>query len=204
MTLFLRILMTLCSVTTAAHFLRFGTLWDALPVAALAAAAFFPRLLPRPVLILAAAAGALLWADQAMNLVSWRMNSGMPWMRLALILGAVCLAHLTALMLLLRQTGARVFGPLDGAAWVRTATALVVVSVLLLASDKARIPLLMGERFFPGSGIFWICAFALYGSLVAGWLLNGRTAEVRSRIWTFFRPCFSDSCCLALPDGAFF
>lgn len=204
MTIFLRILMTLCSVTTAAHFLRFGTLWDALPVLIIIPAAFFPRLLPRPVLILAAAAGALLWADQAMSLVSWRMNSGMPWMRLALILGAVCIAHLTALMLLLRQPGARVFGPLDGTAWVRTATALVVAVILLLASDKARIPLLMGERFFPGSGIFWICAFALYGSLVAGWLLNGRTAVVRSRIWTFFSAVFFGQLLLGLAGWSIF
>lgn len=52
MTVFLRILIVLCSLTTAAHFLRFGTLWDAAPALLPAAAAFFPRLLPRPLLVL--------------------------------------------------------------------------------------------------------------------------------------------------------
>ncbi len=200
----LRILIALCSLTTAAHFLRFGTLWEALPVMALAATAFFPCFLPRPVLILAAMAGAMLWAEQTMSLVSWRMNFGMPWIRLALILGSVCLAHLSALILLLRQTGARVFGPLDGTAWVRTATAFVVTAVLLLAHGKTPFALLLGERFFPGSAIFWICAFGFYGSLVAGWLLNGRTAIVRSRIWTFFSAVFFGQLLLGLAGWSIF
>ena len=103
MTLFLRVLIVLCSLTTAAHFLRFGTLWDAVPALFPAAAAFFPRLLPRPILILAALGGALLWAVQGVELASWRINFGLPWMRLALILGAVCLAHLGLAALLVQS-----------------------------------------------------------------------------------------------------
>lgn len=40
---------------------------------------------------------------------------------------------------------------------VKTATSLLVGGILLLARDKTRFPLLLGDRFFPGSGIFWIC-----------------------------------------------
>lgn len=52
MTVLLRILIVLCSLMTAAHFLRFGTLWDAAPALLALPAAFFPRFLPRPLLAL--------------------------------------------------------------------------------------------------------------------------------------------------------
>ena len=198
MTLLLRVLIVLCSMTTAAHFLRFGTLWDALPALIPAAAAFFPRLLPRPALVLAALGGAFLWAAQGVELASWRMNFGLPWMRLALILGGVCLAHLVAATLLAGRTGQKIFGPIVGADMVKTATALFVGAVLLLASDKTPFPLLLGERFLPGSGIFWICLFALYGACVSGWLLKDRRGEVRGRIWTLFSAAFFGQLLLGL------
>jgi len=204
MTVFLRVLMVLCSLTTAAHFLRFGTLWDAAPVLIFIPAAFLPRFLPRPILVLAAAAGALLWAAQTLDLVTLRMSADMPWMRLALILGAVCSAHLSVLVLLLTRTGARLFGPVQGSAWVRTATAVLVGAVLLLARAQAPFMLLLGERFFPDSGQFWICVFAFYGSLLSGWMLDGRTAVIRSRIWIFFSAVFFGQLLLGLAGWSIF
>jgi hypothetical protein len=153
MTVLLRILIVLCSLSTAAHFLRFGTLWDATAALFPATAAFFPRLLPRPLLVLAALGGGLLWAGLGMELSSWRINSGLPWMRLALILGAVCLAHLDAMMLMLGGVGKKLFGPVTGTELAKTATALFVGAVLLAAQDKTPFPLLLGARFFPGPAL---------------------------------------------------
>ncbi len=204
MTLFLRVLILLCSLTTAAHFLRFGTLWDALPALFPAAAAFFPRLLPRPVLILAALGGALLWAVQGVELASWRMNFSLPWMRLALILGVVCLAHLGLAALLAGRAGQKFFGPVRGADLVKTATALLAGGILLLARDKTPFPLLLGDRFFPGSGIFWICLFAFYGAQVSGWLLTDNRGKVRGRIWTLFSVVFFGQLLLGLAGWSIF
>lgn len=74
----LRVLMALCSLTTAAHFLRFGTLWDAVPCVLPMTALAWPRILPRPLLCMAALGGALLWVDHAANLVNGGSASDSP------------------------------------------------------------------------------------------------------------------------------
>lgn len=204
MTVLLRILVVLCSLTTAAHFLRFGTLWDAAPVLIPAAAAFFPRLLPRPLLVLAALGAALLWAMHGVELAIWRMNFGLPWMRLALILGAVCLAHLAAAALLLGRTGKKLFGPLTGADLVATATALLVGAILLPTVARTPFPLLLGDRFLPGSATFWVCVFAVYGAKVGGRLLADTGGTVRGRIWTLFSAVFFAQLLLGLAGWGIF
>ncbi len=204
MTVLLRILIVLCSLTTAAHFLRFGTLWDAAPALLALPAAFFPRFLPRPLLALGLLGSALLWAEHGTELATLRMNFGLPWMRLALILGAVCLAHLGATALLLTGPGKKLFGPLSGVQVVKTATALMVGGVLLMAVDKTPFPLLLGDRFFPGSEIFWICLFAIYGAMVSGWLLADSRGKVRSRIWTLFSAVFFGQLLLGLAGFSIF
>ena len=195
---FTRVLFTLCALTSAAHFLRFGTIWDALPVIILAPAVWFPRLLPRPLLVLAAAGGVALWVFQTQSLVAWRMNFGLPWIRLAAILAAVSLAHLAAALLLAGRHGRDIFGPVRPRDAAATATAILVAAILFLAREKTPFPLLLGERFLPGSGPFWIALFALYGSLVAGWMQDGATAIIRGRIWTLFSAVFFGQLLLGL------
>jgi len=202
MTAVLRALIVLCGLTSAAHFLRFGTLWEAVPVLILIAGAWSPRILPRPVLALAAAGGVMLWTGLAVEMVTWRMNSGMPWLRLAAILGGVALAHAATLFLLLGRAGNRLLGPVTAEGWTRTATALLTAGTLILATRKAPFPLLLGERFLPGSAPFWIAAFALYASLAAGWLL--RSAGARSRIWTLFSAVFFGQLALGLAGWGLF
>jgi NAD-dependent dihydropyrimidine dehydrogenase PreA subunit len=193
-----RILFTLCALTSAAHFLRFGTLWDALPALIFIPAAWAPRLLPRPLLVLAAAGGVALWAFQTQSLVAWRMSFGLPWIRLAAILGAVSLAHLAAALLLAGKTGWRIFGPVRPRDMVFTAAAALVAGILFLAREKTPFPLLLGERFLPASGPVWIALFALYGGLLAAWMLDGPTARIRSRIWTMFSAAFFGQLLLGL------
>lgn len=198
MTILTRILFTLCALTSAAHFLRFGTLWDALPALLLIPAVWAPRLLPRPLLVLAAAGGVVLWAFQTQSLVAWRMSFGLPWVRLAAILGAVSLVHLAAALLLAGEAGRRIFGPVRPRDMVFTAAAALVAAILFLAREKTPFPLLLGERFLPGSGPVWIALFALYGGLLAGWMLDGPTARIRARIWSLFSAVFFGQLLLGL------
>lgn len=193
-----RILITLCALVTAAHFLRFGTVWDALPALILVPAAWLPGLAPRPLMILAAAAGTVLWAMQTHSLVSWRQSFGMPWLRLAAILVAVTMAHLATLVLLLGDAGRRAFGPVRARDTAATAAALLIGVILVLARSKTPFPLLLGERFLPGSGPVWVCAFALYGAHLTSWMLDGPTAAIRARIWTLFSAAFFGQLLLGL------
>jgi len=182
-----RILLFLCGMVTAAHFLRSGGPWLALAALLPPAAAFFPRLLPRPLLILGALAATALWTSLTAHLIQWRVLTQEPWMRLAAILGTVCLAHAALTALLMRRGEA---ASMNGAAWVRTAAFILTAAILTLARHKAPVPLLLGERFFPASGPFWTVCFALYAGILAGWLLGPQSARARSLAWTFFSLVF--------------
>lgn len=203
MTAPVRMLLALCSLLTAAHFLRFGNLWLALPALFPLAAAFFPRILPRPLLILSALAATFLWTQLTIQLVLWRIATQQPWVRLAIILGAVSLTHALLTLLLARpkQTTGQTDGlanALDTTAWVRTAAFVLTAGILTLARYKAPVPLLLGERFFPDSGPFWTVCFALYASLVAGLFLGPRHARARSLAWFFFSLIFFGQLALGL------
>lgn len=114
------------------------------------------------------------------------------------------MAHLTALALLAGQAGRRLFGDLDGVAWSKTAIFVLVSATLVLAGATTKIPLLMGERFFPDSGSFWIVAFALYGAAIGGLLLGNRADRVRGRIWTLFSAVFFGQLALGLAGWSAF
>ena len=182
-----RILLFLCGMVTAAHFLRSGGPWLALAALLPPAAAFFPRLLPRPLLVLGALAATALWTSLTAHLIQWRVLTQEPWMRLAAILGTVCLAHAALTALLMRRGEA---DSMNGAAWVRTAAFILTAAILTLARHKAPVPLLLGERFFPASGPFWTVCFALYAGILAEWLLGPQSARARSLAWTFFSLVF--------------
>jgi hypothetical protein len=94
----------LSSLLLAAHFLR----WGNLPLVALSL--LFPLLLlihRRWALVtvqVLTLAGAAVWAYTAYHFVQARMMLGEPWVRLALILGAVILLTCSAALLLNSKT----------------------------------------------------------------------------------------------------
>lgn len=194
----LRILIVLCSLTSAAHFLRFGSFWDPVPALFPVLALLRPRLVPRPLLMLAALGGCALWAYNGYTLALWRISFGLPWVRLVAILGAVSAVHVLTAWLVLKDTGKRVFGSLDKTAWAQTIAFVLVGGVLALMTMKAPRPFLLGERFWPGSSPVWITLFALYASVVVHALLTEKRARTRSRIWTLFTVVFFGQLLLGL------
>lgn len=203
MTKILRVLLVLCSLTTSAHFLRTGSIWDAIPFLAPMAVLFFPGMLPRPLLAVAALGGVWLWTTEAVELAQWRMNFDMPWIRMAIILGSVSVAHLGLFSLLLGRAGT-IVGKMDKTSWMRTAIFMLVVIILASARAKMRFPILLGERFFPLSGQFWIFCFAQYGSVIGGWLATDLNARIRSQIWAGFSFVFFSQLALGLSGWSVF
>lgn len=198
MTMLLRALIVFCGLLAGAHFLRFGTVWECLAALLPALGALFPRLVPRPLLVLALVAGFWLWTDQAADLIAARLQFGLPHLRLAAILGAVCLLHVAGLVFLLGRAGRQLLGPVDSKTWARSAVMLLVGAALIAVTAKAPFPVLLGERFLPNSSPVWIGLFAIYAGVVVHHMLTGSAPRVRARIWGLFSLAFFGQLLLGL------
>lgn len=204
MTILLRGLILVCGLITAAHFLRFGGIWEAGAVLLFMTAALIPRGLPRPVAVLLVLAASWLWADQTVHLTLWRMQVGLPWMRLSLILGTVCLLHLILAVLLAGKKAQALSGPLDAKAWTSSLAFVLTGAILGLATLKTPFPLLLGERLLPGSTAFWLGLFALYASVLAGFFLGPQAARTRTMIWSLFSLVFFGQLLVGLAGWSMF
>ncbi|WP_028584611.1 4Fe-4S binding protein [Desulfogranum mediterraneum] len=132
-------------------------------------------------------AGMVLWLEIAIQLVGLRLEQGQPWLRLAIILGAV--AGLTGLAALLN--GRRAWAAGGGKAWVQGAAFLLTVAGLALAREKSSLDIILADRFFPGSG--WLAIFFLgcYAAWIGGkMVVPGQSARWRRRIWAVFSGLF--------------
>jgi ferredoxin len=71
------------------------------------------------------------------------------------------------------------------------ATFLLTTGILSLAQWKAPFPILLADRFLPGSGWIQIFALAMYGAFLITKIADRRdTAGIRLRIWLFFSIVF--------------
>ncbi len=199
-----RILTVVCGLLAGAHFLRFGTIWEGLADPLPTLGVLFPRLVPRPVLIAAFAAGLWLWADLAVGFIDMRVQFGLPYLRLAAILGAVCLVHLAGLALIAGRTGTRMFGPVDRVQAAQSAVMVLVGAILVAATAKAPFPLLLGERVLPGSSPVWIGLFALYGAYIVRRMLTWSAPRTRALIWSLFSAVFFGQLILGLAGATQF
>ena len=93
----------------AAHFLRFGNPGLCLAAASLAALAVTRRAWVRVALAAALAAGLPIWVGAWTAVLTARMATGLPWLRMSLILAAVAGLNVVSLVWLLRGGGRGVF-----------------------------------------------------------------------------------------------
>lgn len=200
----LRLCIPLCALLTAAHYLRFGTVWNALPALLPLATLIWRRPVFRPLLILCALAAAGVWTQLGVDLVRTRLLFGQPWLRLAGIMGGVTALHLLGAALLLGQSGRRLFGPLDARALCAAVTAVLTAGGLSLAVWKSPFAVLLGERLLPGSNAVWISLGAMYAALVAEHFLERPDPRLRGRIWTLFSAVFFGQLLLGLAGWSIF
>ena len=63
----------------------------------------------------------------------------------------------------------------------------LTAGLLLLVRETSPLPVLLANRYLPGSGMLQILVLSIYACFVGHKLLNtAQTARIRSRIWTFF------------------
>jgi len=183
----------------AAHALRRGD-WPLCAALALLPLALFSRrtsarLVCAAVLII----GAGWWAGAGMELARLRNAFGEPWLRMALILGAVCLLSLWGGLWLLCARARQMFPRGAEAAWPEAAAFALTGGMLALARSKASMPVLLADRFLPGSGWLEMLALAAYAAWLAGRFLDPRAhRRLRPRVWALFSAVFFTQLILGL------
>lgn len=199
MTYLMLTLAVLGQLVLAAHALRRGD-WGlcaalaALPLLMLTRRGF-ARLVAAGVLIL----GAAQWVDAGIGFVRLRMALEAPWLRLALIMGALVAASLGAGLWLLGERAKGVFRKGRGGEWPQAVAFALCAGLLVLARDMAKTPVLLADRFWPGAGWLAILGFALYAAWLAGEFLEpGRHKVLRPRVWALFSAVFFGQLALGL------
>lgn len=187
----LPLLPILSGLLLAAHFFRAGTLglamaWAVFPLLLLHRGAWI-----RPVMQAALTLGMLIWIQTMTDLVFFRQAFGLPWLRTALILGGVAL--FTGLGVLgfehpamrARYSRSRDKAAVQAGAFVLTALGLGLLHLYL------PFPILLADRFAPGSGPMQILCMSCYCAWISGKLLDPARAPVqRRRLWMFFSLVF--------------
>ncbi|MDK9708452.1 MAG: 4Fe-4S binding protein [Desulforhopalus sp.] len=131
--------------------------------------------------------GSWLWGDITLSLIQQRMALGLPWLRLAAILGLVSLVCLSAaLMNVLR---ARRTGQTDDL--VQGLAFLLTLAGLAIAKHKTSLDIILLDRFFPSGGWIMIILLGIYAAWITGKMLQPEiSGKWRRMIWTIFSAVF--------------
>lgn len=131
--------------------------------------------------------GCWLWAGTTLTLVQQRMALGLPWIRLAAILGAVTFLCLFAAFLNFRRAG-RTASP---GGLVQGLTFLLTVAGLAIARQKASLTILLLDRFMPSGGWIAIILLGWYAAWIAGKMVCPEdSARWRLSLWATFSAVF--------------
>ncbi|MDP3427970.1 MAG: 4Fe-4S binding protein [Humidesulfovibrio sp.] len=183
----------------AAHALRRGELALCAALAALPLLLLTRRGAARLVCACALVLGAVLWVDAGIGFVRLRLALGQDWLRLALILSGLTLASLSAGLWLLGRRAQELFPRGREVELPQAAAFLLTAGLLSFARAKASVPLLLADRFLPGSGWLEILALALYAAWLAGAFMEPqRHKQLRPRVWALFSAVFFGQLILGL------
>jgi len=192
-------LAVLAHLLLAAHALRRGDWGLCLALAALPVALLTRQGWARLAVAVALLLGAAQWASAGMDFVQLRLGFGEPWLRLALILAAVCGVTLASGLWLLGPQARALFARQREAELPQAAAFLLTAGLLALAQSKASVPVLLADRFLPGAGWLEIALLALYAAWLTGRILDPRQHKrLRPRIWALFSMLFFGQLALGL------
>ena len=192
-------LAVLSHLLLAAHALRSGDWGLSATLAALPLLLLTRRGAARLVSAWALVLGALFWVDAGLGFVRLRLAFGQDWLRLALILGAVTLASLAVGLWLLGRRARELFPRGRGVEVPQAAAFVLAAGLLAVARAKASVPLLLADRFLPGSGWLEMLALGLYAAWLAGAFADPvRHRRLRPKVWALFSAVFFGQLILGL------
>jgi len=137
--------------------------------------------------------GGYIWIQTIVFLVTIRLGSNRPWIRLVVILGFVALFTIASAVVF-ETGGIRRRYREDKSAWLPSLSAFLLTgSLLSFIQLKVSRPMLLMERFWPGSGWVEVTLLAFYAGWVTEKILEAgpnKRSKIRSRIWMFFSLVF--------------
>jgi hypothetical protein len=131
--------------------------------------------------------GTWSWGDIAFTLVQQRITLGLPWLRLAAILGAVIALCLAAALMNCRRAcrNSQPHNLVQGLAF------LLTVAGLSIARQKTSLGILLLDRFFPSGGWLVVILLGWYAAWIAGKMLSSKDSpQWRRTIWEIFSAVF--------------
>jgi ferredoxin len=140
--------------------------------------------------------GGIVWIARIVDLAQMRQNEGRPWLRLAIILSVVTVyTILSALVLSSKKIQKRysLEGAEDGERryWPSYASFLLTLVLLSVVHLKVLPPVLLLERFLPGTGPVEIGLLAIYAAWITEIMLDAkRSSKTRTLIWSLFSGVF--------------
>lgn len=140
-------------------------------------------------------AGSIIWVERMVHLRSMRITEGRPWVRLAVILGVVVILTLLSAFLLenkkLRPLYHHKKEGHDIPYLPSLLAFLLTASLLIIVHFKVDPPILLLERFLPGSFGIEIMVLSLYASFITERMLEAKESpKVRGLIWVVLSVVF--------------
>ena len=181
----------LSCLVLGAHYLRVSELgvvmlWASVPLVLLLRRQWVPLVVTGMLLW-----GGYVWLDTAVALVALREAQGLPWTRMALIMGGVAVFSAASPLAFLTE-GLRRRYRSDGERALAGPAAFTLTFLLFgVVQTRAPLPAVLLERFLPGGGWlegFWLAVYA--GWLADAMLERGRALKLRPRIWMLFSIVF--------------
>lgn len=187
---FLRLLLpVLALVLLAAHFSRHQLSQLVWLCAALPVLLLIPRRWVAIVFRILLLAGAAEWLRTAFLLTQARLVQGQPWFRMVLILGSVALFTAAASLVFRHEKIRNFYRPATD--YVSTIAFFLTVILLGIVQQMVQRPLLLFERFWPGSGWIEILLLATWAAWLAEKLSDPKkVAQWRLKAWLLFSIVF--------------
>lgn len=144
-------------------------------------------------------AGAGVWVQTAATMVQVRIDGGQPWARMAVIMSLVALSAIAAAATALSLKKTSLSDGDTGGERAGTAAFVVTAAIIITAKIKVSFPILIFDRFLPGTGWVEILLLSAYAGRLAEIMLASEAhSRVRSRIWTAFTIVFFSQLALGL------
>lgn len=193
------VISTLALVLLGAHSLRQGNHGLTAAFLLVAGLQFSRQAWVRLVAIAALLWGGFIWANVTVDFISFRQAMGMPWERLAWIMGGVIVFDALALGALVSKAGDSFFDKNEPEAPARAAMFILTVFGLAMARSKVSFPILLADRYLAGWGWLEIALLGLYAQWIGSMMLAPKGHRtVRPRIWALFSAVFFGQLLLGL------
>lgn len=179
---------TLAIILFAAHYLRSGDISIVFAMLGSITFVFIKRRWSRYITAMILAAGIPVWIMTSSGAIQQRIASGLPWIRLSMIMCLVISFFILISFLCFKSV--KKIKERETDLWAGAAV-LLTVFLLVIGRWKAPYQMILLDRFIPGSGMTEIVLLGIYSGFITELFLTLKdTSKLRMWIWAGFSVIF--------------